>query len=100
MQALDLFNAPGLELSVYYGEHLIENVDVGGELDRDGERQPGQHSAGEAFDRSVHVPLQLRERGDVFHPRLDCASWNPEGRREKRDVLAAGEFRVEAEADR
>ena len=69
------------------------------QVGRHRERQPHVHAAAVALDRRVEELLHLGEGHDLVELRLDLAAAHAEDRAVEEDVLAAGQFRVEARAD-
>src|SRR5437763_14366552 len=65
MQAFDLVDTAKMELAVHHCEHLVEDVVVRRELNRDREGKSGGHSARISLDRRVHVEPNLRDVDDV-----------------------------------
>src|SRR5208282_3852753 len=63
------------------------------------ERQPHIHAAGVALDGGVDEFLQLREGDDLVELARDLSLLHAQNGAIEIDVLAAGEFRMEAGAD-
>ena len=61
----ELVEALLLEGGVADGEHLVDQQDVGVDLDRDGERQPHEHPRGVVLQLELDEFLELGEGDDV-----------------------------------
>ena len=73
-QPRELVEAFLLEGGVADREHLVDQQDVGVDLDRDREGEPDVHPRGVVLELEVHEILELREREDVVEAlgRLAC----------------------------
>ena len=74
-QPRELVEALLLERRVADRQHLVDQQDVGVDLDRDREREPDVHARGVVLELEVDELLELGERDDVVEPlpRLACA---------------------------
>ena len=87
-----------LELRVAHGEHLVHDKDLRLEVGRHREGEPHIHAAAVALHRRVEKPVDLGEGHDLIELAFDLQPAHPKDRAVEEDVLAAGEFRVEAGA--
>jgi hypothetical protein len=90
--------ASPLKLRVAHGEHLVEHQDLTVEVSRHGEGQPQEHAGRIPLDRSVEEPPHPGEVDDLAHPPIDVTARQPQDRPTEADVLASGQFRMEARA--
>ena len=88
-----------LEGGVADREHLVDQQDVGVDLDRHREGQAHVHARGVVLELEV---LELLELGELDHALVAgarLARGEPEHDPVQRDVVAGGEVRVEADAE-
>ena len=87
-----------LERLVADREHLVDEQDVGLDVDGDGEAEAHVHARRVVLHRRVDELLELGEGDDLVEARLDVALGQAEDRAVEVDVLAPGELGVEAGA--
>ena len=95
----DAVDALALERFVADGEHLVEQQDVGVDVDRDREPEAHVHAGGVRPDRQVDEALELAELDDLVEPAVDLLLPQAVDRRAQVDVVATGEVVVEAGAE-
>ena len=96
LELADLVQALALERLVADGQDLVDQQDVGADVD--GHREPEAHVLAGAvvLDLVVDERLQLGEGDDVVEVALGLPAGQAEDGRVQVDVLAAGELAVEA----
>ena len=80
-------------------KHLVQYEDVALGLDRHGERETHLHAAGVVLELLVHEVGQFGEFNDIVIHRVDLLTRETEQRAIQIHVLAAGQFRVETDAE-
>ena len=95
----ELLVALALELLVAHGEDLVDQKDVGIDVDGDREPQPDVHARRVVLDRGVDEPLQPGEADDVVEDAVEVSLPEAEDRAVEVDVLSPGQLRVEAGAE-
>jgi len=76
----DLGHALASEVLVTDGENLVDEQDVGIDVDRDGEAQPHVHTRRVVLDRVVDERLELGEVHDGVEESVDLAPGQTEQR--------------------
>ena len=96
LELADLVQALALERLVADGQDLVDQQDVGADVD--GHREPEAHVPARAvvLDPVVDERLQLGEGDDVVEVALGLPAGQAEDGHAQADVLAAGELAVEA----
>ena len=100
--AADVAHLPealALERRVADGEHFVDHQDLGFKMRRHRKRQPHVHAGAVALDRRVEEAFDLREGDDLVELADHFGAAHAEDRAVQENVLAAGQFRVEAGAD-
>ena len=92
----DLVQALPREGLVADGEDLVDEEDVGVDVDRHGKPEPRVHARRVGLDRRVDEALHLREGHDVVEALLDLAPGEAEHDPVDRHVLAAADLGMEA----
>ena len=67
----ELLHAPLLERRVADGEHLVDDQDLGIDVDRDGEAETHEHARRVVLDRGVDEPLEPGELDDLVEAPVD-----------------------------
>ena len=88
-----------LEGHVADAQNLVDDEDVGIDMGADGKRQPRIHAARIVAHGPVDEVADAGELLDGRHPALDLGAAQAIERRAQKDILAAGEFRIEARAE-
>src|SRR5207253_9719228 len=88
-----------LELGVPDGEHLVDEQDLRLQVRGYREREPYLHAARVALHGGVEKAPDAGELDDVVEAALDLGLPHPENRPVQEDVLASGQFGMEAGAD-
>jgi hypothetical protein len=91
----DLVQALALERLVADGQDLVDEQDVGADVDGHGEPEPHVLARAVVLDLVVDERLELGEGDDVVEVALGLAAAQAEDGRVQVDVLAAGELAVE-----
>ena len=92
----ELLHALLLELRVADREHLVDQQDVGVDVDRHREAEAHVHARRVVLHRLVDELLEPGEVDDLVEPRVDLPLATAEDRAVQVDVLAAGQLGVEA----
>ncbi len=95
----DLPEALPLELLVADGEHLVQQQHVDLEVRGDREAEPHIHARRVRAHGDVDEALELREGDDLLHVPADVVALEAEDGAVQVDVLASGEFGMEAGAE-
>ena len=95
---LDAGHRLGLERRIADGEGFVHDQDVGLDVHLHGEREPQGHARTVGLDRLFDVIADVGEGDDVVHDRVDAGALKAEDGAVDVDVLAAGQFRIEAGA--
>src|SRR5205823_10326053 len=98
LELLERGEALLLEPLVADGEHLVEEKDVERDLDRNGVRQPDEHSRRVVLELLIDESLELRKGEDLVEPVRDLPLREAGQRRVDADVVACIELEVEADA--
>jgi hypothetical protein len=98
LQVLELLEALLLEGGVADREHLVDEQDVGVDLDGHREREAHAHAGRVVLELEVDELLELREGDDVVEAGARLAPRQAEHRRVDDHVVARREVRVEADA--
>ena len=88
-----------LEALVADGEHLVDEQDVGLDVDRHGEAQTDVHARRVVLHLVVDELLELGELDDLVEALADLPARQPEQRAVQVDVVPAGELGLEARAE-
>ena len=96
LELLDPVEALALEPLVPHGQDLVDDEDVGVDVDRHGEAQPDVHPRRVELHLVVDELLELGEGHDLVEDLVDVAPRQPEQRAVQVDVLAPGELGLEA----
>ena len=99
LEPLDALEALALERLVADGEHLVDEQDLGVDVDRHRESEPRRHTRRVVLHLVVDEVLDLGERDDLVEDPVDLLTGESEDRRVQVDVLAPGEVAVEARAE-
>ena len=97
--ARELVVALLLEGGVADGEHLVDEQDVGVDLDHHREGQAHEHARRVVLELEVDELAQLGEVDDAVEARARLARREPEHRRVEHHVVVRGEVQVEADAE-
>jgi hypothetical protein len=98
-QPRELVEALLLKGGVPDREDLVDQDDLGLDLDRDGEGEPDLHTRGVVLQLQVHELLELREGDDLVEAGFGLLPRQAEHDRVDDHVVACGEFRVEPHAE-
>ena len=93
----ELLEALLLEGRVADGEHLVDQQDLGFDLDRGGEREPHEHPRGVVLQPQVHEVLELGESHHVVESRKRLSAAEPEHDRVDDHVVARVQVDVETD---
>src|SRR4029453_2079233 len=96
LELADLVQALALERLVADGQDLVDQQDVGADVDGHGEAEAHVLARAVVLDLVVDERLELGEGDDVVEVALGLAAGEAEDGRVEVDVLAAGELAVEA----
>ena len=88
-----------LERRIADGQHLVDQQDVGVDLDRDREREPDLHAGRVVLELELLEFLQLREVDHRVEPLARLARGEPHHDPVHHDVVPRGEVHVEADAE-
>ena len=88
-----------LKADIADGEHLVDHQNIQLEMRRDGERQPHEHAAAVAFDRSVEKFLGPGKGDDFVETPPDVGFAHPQYCAVEKDIFPTGEFGMKAGAD-
>jgi hypothetical protein len=80
-------------------QHLVDQQDLGVDLDRGGEGETHEHPRGVVLQAQVHEPLELGEGDDVVKTGHRLLAAEPEHDRVDDDVVASVQVGVEADAE-
>jgi hypothetical protein len=97
--AVELVEALLLEGGVADREHLVDEQDVGVDVDHDREAQPHEHAARVVLDLEVLEAVQAGEGDDLVLAPARLRAAEPEHHAVEADVVARGEVHVEAHAE-
>ena len=97
-QLVDLAHAALPEVDVADRQRFVHQQDLRIDIDRDREGQPHHHAARIGLHRLIDEVADLGEGRDILVALVDLPRGQPENRAVQVDVVAAGEFRVEAGA--
>ncbi len=95
---VDLAHAALAKIDIAYGEGLIDEQDLGFHVDGDGKGQAHAHAARVSLYRLIDELANLGELFDLWKLRVDFTAREAEDRGVHVDVLASGEFLIEARA--
>ncbi len=95
-QLLELAHAAIGEHGIAHGQRLVDDEDLGVHVDGRGEGQPHVHAARIFLDRAGDEVADLGEGLDGRHGALDLGAGEPHNFAVEKDVLAPGEFGIEA----
>ena len=98
-QACELVEALLLERGVPDGEHLVDQQDVGVDLDGGGECEPNVHPRRVVLQLEIDELLELGERQDVVETLCRLLAGKPEHDRVDDHVVPSGEIRIESDAE-
>ena len=99
LKSLDFVETFALERFVPDGEHLVDEQDVGVDVNGDREAEPDVHAGGVVLDLVVDEVLEFGEGDDVVEEPVDLTAREPEQRGVQVDVVASGELAGEAGAE-
>src|SRR3990172_7829355 len=99
VEVAHLLKALLLKPRVAHGQDLIYKQDIRLQVCRDGEAQTKTHAGGIVFDRGIEKLFGHRKRRDLVEFSLDLFLSHSHDRAVEKQILAAGEFRVESGAD-
>ncbi len=99
LQPTELVKALLLERGVADRQHLVDQQDLGIDLDRGREREPHEHSRGVVLQSQIGEFTELRERDDVVEAGTGFPAREPEHDRVDDHVVAGSEVHVEADAE-
>ena len=99
LQAGELVEALLLKGGVPDREHLVDQDDLGLDLDRDREGEPYLHARGVVLELQIHELLELREGHDLVEAPLGLLARQAEHDRVDDHVVARRELRVEPHAE-
>ena len=91
-----LANRAVLECDVAHRQHFVDEQDVGIHVRCHGESEPRVHARRVALQRRVDIRPEVGKVDDLVEARLHFASRQAQDDAVEKDVLAAGELRVEA----
>ena len=97
--ALELVEALLLEGRVADREHLVDQQDLGVDLDHHREREPHEHARRVVLELQVDEVVQLGEVDDAVEAAQRVALGEAEHRRVDHHVVAGGEIGVEADPE-
>src|SRR5215207_2767470 len=96
LELADLVQALALERLVAHGQDLVDEQDVGADVDGHGEPEAHVLAGAVVLDLVVDEGLELGEGDDVVEVAMGLAAAQAEDGRVQVDVLAAGQLAVEA----
>ena len=99
LELADLVDALLLKVAVADRQRLVDDEDVGIDVDGDRERQPHVHAGRVRLHRPVEERAELGELQDRRQPLLHLGGREPEDGGVERGVVAAGELGMEAGAE-
>ena len=99
LERLELLEALLLERGVADREHLVDEQDVGVDLDRNREAEPHAHARRVVLELEVEELLELGEGDDLVEALARLLAREPEHDRVDEHVLARGQLGVEADAE-
>ena len=94
-----LAQAFALELRIAHRQDFVHDQDLRLEVRRDGERQPQVHAGRIAFDRCIDELVDLGEINNLVEFAGDLGALHAEDGAIQEDILAPGQFGMEAGAD-
>ena len=97
-EPVEAFEAASLEGVVADGQYLVDEQDLGFDVDGHGEAEAYVHARGVVAYGFVDELVQFGEADDVVEALADVAGGESQDGAVEVDVLAAGEFGVEAGA--
>ena len=99
LQPRELAEAFLLERRVADGQHLVDQHDIGIDLDGDRKGEAHLHSGGVVLQLQVHERLELGKGDDLVQPLEGLPAGEAEHDRVDDRVVARGEVRVEPDAE-
>ncbi len=97
LEPVELLEALLLKGGVADGQHLVDQQDLGVDLDRGGKREAHQHPRGVVLELQVDELLQLGEGDHLVEAGARLAAGEPEHDRVDDHVVARREVHVEAD---